>query len=435
MCGREHRAPIQEVIVRPGAVHEVVALLDRLDVGKQGMVIADSNTYEAAGEEVVNRLCAAGYTIRLSLFATRDVIHPDEYAVGKVIFDLEPGTSFLLVVGSGCLTDTARVISYRTGIPFISVATAASMDGYASIGASMLIGGLKKTLSLGLPMAILADVDVLCAAPSPMTAAGFGDLLGKLNSRVDWKLAHLTDDEYYCQAVVDMIDEMLDSCAAQAKGIREHAPEALTALMQGLILSGIGMAMVGNSRPASGSEHHLSHYWEMKAISEQRPEHFHGKKVGVGTAVMAKFYEKFFARDPFAIDLTDLQQRKTSYNAWEERMHKEFGPVADSVIALKKPDFQEWDEQLKTIKALQTHWKQIKALHEIEPSHKRVVDILQAAGAASQPEDIDVDADYLRQTLLNAHNVRTQPTVMTAADTLGWLEDIVEEIITDYQGL
>lgn len=426
--------PIREAIVRSGALCEVAALMDRLDVGKQGVVIADVNTYEAAGEEVVHRLREAGCAIRLSLFATRDVIHPDEYAVGKVIFDLEPGTSFLLVVGSGCLTDTARVVSYSTGIPFISVATAASMDGYASIGASMLICGLKKTLSLGLPLAILADVDVLCAAPSPMTAAGFGDLLGKLNSRVDWKLAHLIDGEYYCQAIVDIIDEVVDSCAAQATGIRDHASEALTTLMQGLILSGIGMAMAGNSRPASGSEHHLSHYWEMKAIAEQRPEHSHGKKVGVGTAVMAKFYEKFFARDPFALDLADLQQRKTSYNAWEERMHKVFGPVADSVIALKKPDFQGWDEQRKTIQAIQTHWKQIKALHEMAPSHKRVVDILQAAGAAFQPEDIDVDADYLRQTLLNAHNVRTQPTVMTAANTLGWLEDIVEEIIYEYTG-
>jgi glycerol-1-phosphate dehydrogenase [NAD(P)+] len=201
--------------------------------------------------------------------------------------------------------------------------------------------------------------------------------------------------------------------------------------MQGLILSGIGMAMAGNSRPASGSEHHLSHFWEMKAVAEQRPEHFHGKKVGVGTAVMAKFYEKFFARDPFAIDPAELQQQKTSYNAWEDRMRKAFGPVANSVIALKKPDFQEWDEQRKTIAAIQTHWEQIKALQEITPSHKCVVDILQTASAASQPADIDIDADYLRQTLLNAHNVRIQHTVMTAARTLGWLEDIVDEIIDE----
>ncbi len=431
-CGKEHRAPIREVIVKPGALKEVAPMMDRLNVGKHGLVVADLNTYNAAGENVVNRLREAGYTITLSLFNTRDVIHPDEYAVGKIIFDLEPEMSFLLVVGSGCLTDTTRVISHRTGIPFISVATAASMDGYASVGAPMLIDGLKKSLYVGAPIAILADVDVLCAAPFPMTVAGFGDLLGKLNSRVDWKLANIVTSEYYCQTVIDMVSDTVDLCVAQAAGIREHSPAALATLIEGLILSGVGMLAVGNSRPASGSEHHLSHYWEMKAITEHRPEHFHGKKVGVGTAVMAKFYEKFFARDPFAIDLDDVKGRKESFDVWEARMHRVFGPVAESLIALKKPAFQEWDAQLKTIKIIQDNWEQIKALQPLELTYDRVVEIQQTAGAAYLPHDVNVDLDYLRETLLNAKDVRTQYTVMTVADTLGWLEEIVEEIVSEY---
>ncbi len=418
--------------MKPGALKEIAPMMDRLNVGKHGLVVADLNTYDAAGEEVVNRLREAGYTITLSLFKTRDVIHPDEYAVGKVLFDLEPDISFLLVAGSGCLTDTTRVISYRTGIPFISVATAASMDGYASVGAPMLIDGLKKSLYVGAPIAILADVDVLCAAPFLMTAAGFGDLLGKLNSRVDWKLANIVSGEYYCQAVIDMVSESVDACVNQAAGIREHSPEALATLIEGLIVSGVGMLVVGNSRPASGSEHHVSHYWEMKAITEHRPEHFHGKKVGVGTVVMAKFYEKFFARDPFAINLEDIKGRKESFKLWEGRMYKVFGPVAESLIELKKSAFQTWDEQLATIRTIQANWEQIKALQSFEPTYKRVVEIQKAAGAAYLPHEVDVDCDYLRETLLNAKDVRTQYTVLTVADTLGWLEEIVEEIVHEY---
>lgn len=431
-CGREHAAPIREVIVKPGALRDVAAMLDRLNVGRHGLVVADLNTWDAAGEDVVERLREAGYTISLSLFNTRDAIHPDEYAVGKVLFDLEPEITFLLVVGSGVLTDTTRVISYRTGVPFISVATAASMDGYASVGAPMLINGLKKSLYVGAPIAILADVDVLCAAPFPMTAAGFGDLLGKLNSRVDWKLAHIVAREYYCQTVIDMVSEAVDACVAQAAGIREHSPDALATLIEGLILSGVGMLMVGNSRPASGSEHHLSHYWEMKAITENRPEHFHGKKVGVGTAVMAKFYEKFFARDPFAVDLDDVKARKESFDVWEGDMHKTFGPVAESLIALKAPAFQEWDQQRKTIETIQNNWQQILRLRKLEPTYDQIVEILNTAGAAYLPSEVDVDLDYLRETLLHAKDVRTQYTVMTVADTLGWLEEIVDEIISEY---
>jgi glycerol-1-phosphate dehydrogenase [NAD(P)+] len=229
-----------------------------------------------------------------------------------------------------------------------------------------------------------------------------------------------------------MVSETVDSCVAQAQGIRERSPEALAILIEGLILSGIGMLVVGNSRPASGAEHHLSHYWEMKAITENRPEHFHGKKVGVGTAVMAKFYEKFLARDPFAIDLDDIKRRKEAYADWESRMRRVFGPVADSLIELKKSAFQEWDAQLQTIQTIQDKWEQIKPLQALEPTYARVVEIQQTVGAAYLPEEVDVDLDYLRETLLNAKDVRTQYTVMTVADTLGWLEEIVEEIIQEY---
>ncbi len=108
-------------------------------------------------------LSNAGYTMKLSLFDTREPIHADEHALGKVLFDFEPGsTAFLLVVGSGSLTDITRMISSRTGVPFVSVATAASMDGYASPVAPLVIGGIKTTIPAGIrgrtqPVALLGN--------------------------------------------------------------------------------------------------------------------------------------------------------------------------------------------------------------------------------------------------------------------------------------
>ena len=136
-CGRKHAVPIREIIVGQGALNEVGHVLDRLDVGQKCVVIADLNTYAAAGEQVMTIISNNTYQPKLCLFNTRDLVKPDEYAIGKVMLDIDTDISFLLVVGSGSLTDLVRYISSRTGLPFISVPTAASMDGYASSGAPM----------------------------------------------------------------------------------------------------------------------------------------------------------------------------------------------------------------------------------------------------------------------------------------------------------
>lgn len=431
-CGKEHAVPIQEVIVKPGALRELAGVLDRLDLGKRGLVIADLNTYEAAGEQALDMLRRAGYTLDISLFETRDIVHPDEHALGKILFDLQPGTSFLLVAGSGCLTDTIRLISSRTGIPFVSVATAASMDGYASLGASMLIDGIKKTVFVGAPSAIVADVDVLRQAPYQMTTSGFGDLLGKLNSRIDWQLANLVTGEYYCPYIADLVNETVEQCVANAAGIREHTPEAIATLTEGLILSGLGMLVVGNSRPASGAEHHLAHFWEMKALVDQRPEYFHGTKVGVGTAVIAKFCEKFYQRDPLSVDIEDVKRRKRSFEVWEQDIRRVFGRIADAILTMRKPFFTDWETQENTIRAVQSARDQIQTLKALAPTYSRIAEIQQTVGGKYLPQEIDVDREYLRETLLYAQEVRTQYTVMSVADALGWLDEIVEEVVGEF---
>jgi glycerol-1-phosphate dehydrogenase [NAD(P)+] len=237
--------------------------------------------------------------------------------------------------------------------------------------------------------------------------------------------------EYYCQEIIDLVSETVESCVSRAEDIRRQAPEAIATLAEGLIVSGIGMLVVGNSRPASGSEHNLSHFWEMMVLLKNRPEHFHGKKVGVGTGVMAKFYEKFFARDPFQIDLDDLQRRQLSEEQWETRLRQQFGSSVDSVIALGKQFRLNWDAQKQSVHKIQTLWPQIQALQALEPPYDQVIDILQTVGGGVYPRDVNVDRDYLRETLLYAKEVRNQYTIMNVANVLGWLEEIVEEVVNE----
>jgi glycerol-1-phosphate dehydrogenase [NAD(P)+] len=433
-CGRKHVVPIQEIVVRQGALHDIGKVLNRLDLGKKCVVIADLNTHDTAGEKVIEILHNTSYTPKLCLFNTREMVKPDEYAIGKVMLDIDLETSFLLVVGSGSLTDLVRYISSRTRIPFISVPTAASMDGYASSGAPMLHGGYKRTILSTYPQAIIADIDVFSQAPYEMTAAGFSDMIGKLNSRVDWQFSHIITGEYYCEFFVELIDEVVQMCVANTTGIKQRDPEIMGHLMEGLILSGIGMVLIGNSRPASGSEHSLSHYWEMKAILENHPQYLHGTKVGVGTGVMAKFYEKFFSRDPAKIDLATVKQRKQSLEHLEAYLHECLGPVAESVIKeVTRPSYLNWEEQQRQIERLQTSWEAVKALQAIEPTFARVVEIQRAAEASIMPGEIDVDRALLREALLNAKEIRSRFTVLRAAEILGWLEEITEEVVGEYE--
>ena len=203
--------------------------------------------------------------------------------------------------------------------------------------------------------------------------------------------------------------------------------------MEGLILSGIGMLIIGNSRPASGSEHSLSHYWEMKAFLKKRPQHFHGTKVGVGTGVMAKFYEKFFSRNPRDIDLAAVKRQKQSLEDLEKYIRQCLGPVGEGILEeVSRPFYLNWEEQKKQIEALQASWEEVKALQKIEPTFDRVVEIQRAVGASIMPEEIDVDRALLRETLLNAKEIRSRYTVLRAAETLGWLEEITDEVASEY---
>ncbi len=432
-CGREHTVPIREIVVKPGALNDLAGVMDRLDIGKHGLLVADVNTYDVAGERVMELLNNAGYTMKLSLFNTREPIHADEHALGKVLFDFEPGiTAFLLVVGSGSLTDITRMISSRTGVPFVSVATAASMDGYASPVAPLVIGGIKTTIPASIPIAIVADVDVLCKAPYEMTVAGFGDLLGKYNSRTDWRLANLVTGEYHCQQVEDLVSDIVDDCVKQAEQIRKQTPAAIEELTKGLILAGVGMLAIGTSRPASGAEHSLSHYWEIMSLLKDRPAHFHGTKVGISTAIMAKVYKKFFACDPKSIDLDDVKRRKVSIEAWQQQIRDVFGPAAERVIAMQTPFFLDWEAQKQVIGTIQAKWEEIQALQALELSYEKVAEILKTVGAPVDPQEIGIDADYLRETIRYAKEVRPQYTVFSVIDALGWLDELVEEITAEY---
>jgi len=289
-CGRTHTCTIGEIRIGRGVLAGVAGAVHRLAGGGGALVIADPRTRAACGARVETSLRLAGVPCTVCV-PVGDPLVPDEAAVAAVRAAVRSDHAVLVAVGAGTITDLTRFLAAETGRPFVAVATAASMDGYASSVAPLIVGGRKVTFPAVPPAAVFADTAVLAAAPAPLLAAGFGDILGKETALADWRLAHAATGEYWCPFLDGLIREAVGRCRVVAADVPQRAETAAEAVAEALVLSGVAISLAGSSRPASGAEHHLSHYWEMDALAAGRPHALHGQQVGVATPYVAACYQ------------------------------------------------------------------------------------------------------------------------------------------------
>lgn len=284
-CGREHRCAIESVYIEKGAISRLAAVCKDY---REILIVADQNTFAAAGEKTVRAL--ADKSVRKVVFSGKEILIPDEAAIETVAQSL--GTAEVIVgIGSGVIQDLCKYVSFYHHLPYIIVATAPSMDGYASDGAAMITGGMKVTYPAGLPIAILGDVDVLKNAPAEMLKAGYGDIIGKFSALNDWKLSRLINGEYFCDYIYDLTYEQVQRTLRLADGILKREEKSIGALMEALVVIGIMMSFAGASRPASGSEHHLSHFFEITGILDGEKYFSHGIDVAYSTVITAELRE------------------------------------------------------------------------------------------------------------------------------------------------
>ena len=284
-CGRDHRMETRAAIVEAGCLSGFEDYMAEYGVEGFRTVIYDENTYRAPG---VSRP-AADQEIVLD----PNGLHANEIGVAMVMDRLSQDARVLVAVGSGTIHDITRYCAYLRGIPFISCPTAASVDGYCSSVAAMTWEGAKKTLTAVAPLLVLADVNVISQAPARLARSGFGDIVGKYIALADWRMAHALTGEFYCERIANIMGEATQAVLESAKGIAAGDGNAFEKLTCGLLLSGIAMQMMGNSRPASGGEHHISHFIEMAPEGLNAPcDALHGEKVGVGTLLASAEYHR-----------------------------------------------------------------------------------------------------------------------------------------------
>lgn len=291
---------IEQVLIESGASKQVAPYLAKNGYQKVSLV-ADSQTYEVIGESLKQAIELMGIHICVTLIQPDnqgDVI-ADEASIVQLLLDLKQyGAEVVIAAGSGTLHDICRFSAYSAGIPFLSVPTAPSVDGFNSIGAPLIIRGEKKTIQAIGPSAIFADLDILTKAPDGMIAAGFGDMLGKFTSLFDWKFGSLTGGELYSEDIATRTRNALQQCVDNSDEIANRSTMGIEILTRALVESGFAMLQLGQSHPASGAEHHLSHHWEMEFIRTGKKQILHGAKVGVACIQIAGLYHQLAKESP-----------------------------------------------------------------------------------------------------------------------------------------
>ena len=363
-CGMTHRCSIKHVIIESGAVQKVGSLLGGY---RKILLVADTNTYATCGEEVKQQI---GEKLESVLIYRRSgLLIPNEEAIEEMRAKLTKETDLIVGIGSGVIQDLCKCVSFQEKLPYHIIATAPSMDGYASVGAAMIIGGMKVTYSAHVPEAIVADCEVLKDAPMDLIKSGYGDILGKYSCLNDWKLARVVRNEYFCQYVYDLTFDMLVKTKDLGPQLLARDPEAIRILMEALVGVGIAMALVGNSRPASGSEHHLSHFFEITGIVDDTPYFMHGTDVVYSSVYTEKLREELLKLD--APQPNTVPPREI----WEENIRKIYKSVADGVIALQNK-MGWYNEDRYPVYAAK--WQEIKAVLAEAPTSDEMVEYLKS---------------------------------------------------------
>jgi glycerol-1-phosphate dehydrogenase [NAD(P)+] len=389
--------------------------------GRALTLVADSNTYEALGRRVFQALQEQNVDVRLVILEGPEVA-PDEHRIMQVLVEAGNEERTYLAVGSGVITDIVRFVSHRTRTEFYSFPTAPSVDGYTSVSASLVVGRLKRTIYAQPPAAIFGDLDTLCSAPRPMIAAGFGDVLAKYTSIADWTLAHLLWDTPYDAQVAQRTRQARDACVQQVDQIVQASPAGIRALFGALVETGLCMLAVGASYPAGGSEHYISHYWEMKLLQENRPAILHGAKVGVGTVLAARYYDQIGAltRDQAASRLAATPMPDPERDA--ARIRAAYWDMGKTIVTEQLPFLGQSASQYAELQArILDHWNDILAIAAEVPSPGILADWLHQVDGPISPAGLGLSREEADLALEVSHFLRNRFTVFKLSRMLGLL--------------
>ena len=395
-CGKEHQMATRLCVIEPGALADFDTYMTQLGLSGKRCVVYDTNTYHipelihpAADQEVI--LPAEG-------------LHADEVSTAKLTSLMEEGVEILIAVGGGTVHDIVRFCAKEHSLPFISVPTAASCDGFCSNVAAMTWHGYKLTWPCAAPEMVVADLNVIANAPRFLTASGFGDMVAKYVALADWRISHEVTGEEVCPVIFDIMQEATDRIWNNSIKLLEQDMDAYEAVTYGLLMSGLAMQMLGTSRPASGGEHHVSHFIEVgPAILNATSSALHGEKVGVGTVLISAEYQRLAAIEDLAPYILPFEPLS------DERLLSVFGEALFE--ACKKENASDCLSKVSP-ETLVAAWPRIREIIGSIPPADEIFAMLEQLQAKRTLSDIGIPEDRLPLILENSPLIRNRLTLM-----------------------
>lgn len=414
-----------------GKINAVASLFKEQFPDKKAVIVADTITNKVAGEKVYDLLEEAGIVQLEPFIYTDEHIYAEYSYVQQLIDFLKTNNAIPIAVGSGTINDLTKLASHLTGRQYMCVATAASMDGYTAFGASITADGAKQTFNCPAPQACLADIDIICAAPTEMTASGYADLFAKITAGADWIIADSLNIEAIDETAWNIVQGGLHDALSDPEGVRKSDPVAITKLVEGLMLGGFAMQWSKSSRPASGAEHQFSHLWNMENHLNNGEHISHGFQVSIGTLAITALYNCFLNTDVENLDIEDSCKQWPTAEELEQESLKifegtDFPQIGNQETKVKYNTKEELKEQLTLLKE---NWPVIK-----EKLSKQVVPFNEAqrrlslVAAPTQPEHIGVTRAHLRETFIRAQYIRRRFTILDIAVRTGYLDRWLNEL-------
>ena len=413
-CGMEHNIDVEKIVIESGAVSQLEEILEEF---QNPVFICDSNTRTAA-EPFLEEEFKDYPVIELN----PEGLQEDNRGVNKVMKQLDycdrglssVSVDVLVAIGGGTIHDLTRYAATEYDIPFVSIPTAASVDGYAANVAALTWDGLKRTVAGVSPRWILADTDIFSAAPSRLTASGVSDFLGKYISILDWKIAHLVTGEYICEEVCDLLEKALRDVSRVLEDIRFGDKDAIEKLMYALLLSGLCMQIVESPRAVSGAEHMVSHLWDLNVLNE-KTNALHGEQVGLGLLIVTDYYKKL----GYAIRHKNVTVKSETAKGLEmSLLEHTFGKkgLLEGILTENTPnplediDLEELEEQLPEIEDL------IDDLPDADDMYAKLHD----AGCVHEISNLGIDKEKVELTLQSSPYVRNRLTLLRLSKLLEW---------------
>lgn len=412
---------MEKVLVGKGVLKKLPAWI-RENGKKKAFVLADRNTYKAAGEQVCRILKEADIDYTCYII-DEEMPEPDEHTVGSVIMHFDMECDLVIGVGSGVVNDVGKVLSNVSDRLYCIVGTAPSMDGYASELSSMARDGLKVSLPSKKSDLIVGDIDILKNAPDHMLQAGLGDMLAKYVSICEWRIAHVIVGEKYSEEIAQLVRQSLKCCVDNAPGLLKREDEAIEAVFKGLVTTGLAMSYAGMSRPASGGEHYFSHIWDMRGLEFGTKVDLHGIQCGVSTLLVVKLYEKLKQIKPDR-ERALAYVNSFDYREWCDQLKGFLGRGAQAMIALEAKEHKySVEKHEKRLEVILSHWEELLQIMEEElPESEEIQNILSMIGAPVTAAEIGIDETILPMTFKASKDIRDKYVLARLAWDLGVIE-------------